>query len=181
MKPDLVAEAQRLTRRPRHAAARSRCPADVVVAQEFSATAEADVRKVDAVGADEMILDIGPDTADMYAEHPQAGRHHRVERPGGRVRVRPVRRGHARVWRKPSPAARRSPSPAAATPWRRWTSTAWPTASPMYPPAAVRSWNSSKARRLPAVAMLEERARTVRRAQSTASRPALAMPCSTGA
>ncbi|HVA56094.1 MAG TPA: phosphoglycerate kinase, partial [Gammaproteobacteria bacterium] len=42
-------------------------PVDVVVAQEISANAEADVRKVNEVGADEMILDIGPDTSERYA------------------------------------------------------------------------------------------------------------------
>ncbi len=43
-------------------------PTDVVVAREFSATAEADVRDVGKVGADEMIMDVGPDTADHLAE-----------------------------------------------------------------------------------------------------------------
>ncbi|MHC1478814.1 phosphoglycerate kinase [Frateuria aurantia] len=43
-------------------------PVDVVVAREFSATADATVRAVDQVGADEMILDIGPKTAAQYAE-----------------------------------------------------------------------------------------------------------------
>ncbi len=43
-------------------------PTDVVVAKEFSATAEADVKPVDAVAADEMILDIGPDTAERFAK-----------------------------------------------------------------------------------------------------------------
>ena len=43
-------------------------PSDVVVAKEFSATAEADVKSVDAVEADEMILDIGPDTAERLAK-----------------------------------------------------------------------------------------------------------------
>ncbi len=43
-------------------------PSDVVVAKEFSATAEADVKPVDAVAADEMILDIGPDTAERLAK-----------------------------------------------------------------------------------------------------------------
>ncbi len=43
-------------------------PTDVVVAKEFSATAEADVKPVDAVAADEMILDIGPDTAERLAK-----------------------------------------------------------------------------------------------------------------
>lgn len=42
-------------------------PTDVVVAKEFSANAEADVKKVSEVAADEMILDIGPDTAESFA------------------------------------------------------------------------------------------------------------------
>lgn len=42
-------------------------PTDVVVAKEFSANAEADVKAVDKVQADEMILDIGPDTAERFA------------------------------------------------------------------------------------------------------------------
>ena len=43
-------------------------PTDVVVAREFAATAHADVRPVNGVKADEMILDIGPDTAEAFAE-----------------------------------------------------------------------------------------------------------------
>ena len=39
-------------------------PTDVVVAPALAATAHADVRTVTAVSADEMILDIGPDTAE---------------------------------------------------------------------------------------------------------------------
>jgi phosphoglycerate kinase len=42
-------------------------PTDVVVAKELSATAEADVKQVGAVGSDEMILDIGPDSAEHMA------------------------------------------------------------------------------------------------------------------
>jgi phosphoglycerate kinase len=42
-------------------------PSDVVVAKEFAASAEADVKPVDQVTADEMILDIGPDTAERFA------------------------------------------------------------------------------------------------------------------
>jgi phosphoglycerate kinase len=41
-------------------------PTDVVVAKEFSAKAEADVKPVGAVGPDEMILDIGPDSAEQF-------------------------------------------------------------------------------------------------------------------
>ena len=43
-------------------------PTDVVVAREFSAKAEADVKPVAAVADDEMILDIGPDSAERLAK-----------------------------------------------------------------------------------------------------------------
>jgi phosphoglycerate kinase len=42
-------------------------PTDVVVATEFSSKAEADVKDVRYVSADEMILDIGPDSAEVMA------------------------------------------------------------------------------------------------------------------
>jgi phosphoglycerate kinase len=42
-------------------------PTDVVVAKDISATAEADVKDVRSVAEDEMILDIGPDTAERFA------------------------------------------------------------------------------------------------------------------
>src|SRR5262249_52586808 len=47
-------------------------PSDVVVGREFAATAHADVRPVSEVRADEMILDIGPDSADRCAALLQA-------------------------------------------------------------------------------------------------------------
>lgn len=43
-------------------------PVDVVVAKSFSADAEATVKKVDSVSDDDLILDIGPDTADGLAD-----------------------------------------------------------------------------------------------------------------
>jgi phosphoglycerate kinase len=43
-------------------------PSDVVVATEFAADAPAVTRSVDAVGDDELILDIGPETAAQFAE-----------------------------------------------------------------------------------------------------------------
>ena len=43
-------------------------PTDVVVARDFAATAHADVRAVDDVRDNEMILDIGPDTAERFSE-----------------------------------------------------------------------------------------------------------------
>jgi phosphoglycerate kinase len=42
-------------------------PVDVVVAPAFAADAPATVKTIDAVGADDMILDIGPQTAAAYA------------------------------------------------------------------------------------------------------------------
>ncbi|MEY4377229.1 MAG: hypothetical protein RJB26_1779 [Pseudomonadota bacterium] len=43
-------------------------PSDVVVAKAFSAQAEADVKAVADVAADDLILDIGPDTAERLAK-----------------------------------------------------------------------------------------------------------------
>src|SRR4249919_3580187 len=43
-------------------------PSDVVVAPAFAADAPATIKAVDAVGAEDMILDIGPDTAARYAQ-----------------------------------------------------------------------------------------------------------------
>jgi phosphoglycerate kinase len=42
-------------------------PSDVVVADEFSATADARQKPVEAVSVDELILDIGPDTSAAFA------------------------------------------------------------------------------------------------------------------
>jgi phosphoglycerate kinase len=61
---ELVDVARRLMEQARARGAEIPLPTDVVVAKEFAATAHADVRSIHDVGADEMILDIGPDTAD---------------------------------------------------------------------------------------------------------------------
>lgn len=66
--PDLVPEAKRLMETTQARDGRIPLPVDVVVAGECSVSAEAEVRKVDAVGDDEMILDIGPETAEMYGK-----------------------------------------------------------------------------------------------------------------
>jgi phosphoglycerate kinase len=42
-------------------------PVDVVVAPAFAADAPATIKRIDEVGADDMILDIGPQTAQAYA------------------------------------------------------------------------------------------------------------------
>jgi phosphoglycerate kinase len=65
--PDMRDIARRLVEQSRERGVEIPLPTDVVVAKEFSATAEADVKDVRAVAADEMILDIGPDTAERFA------------------------------------------------------------------------------------------------------------------
>ena len=65
--PEMLATARALAAQA-EARAEIPVPTDVVVATEFAAGATAAVRGVDAVGADEMILDIGPDTAHAFAE-----------------------------------------------------------------------------------------------------------------
>ncbi len=64
---DMLDIARKLIGQARARGAEIPLPTDVVVAREFAATAHADVRPVGAVGADEMILDIGPDTAERCA------------------------------------------------------------------------------------------------------------------
>ena len=65
---DLIEEAQRLISAAKKAGSDIPIPVDVVCAKEFSETAEATIKKVADVEADDLILDIGPDTAKLYAE-----------------------------------------------------------------------------------------------------------------
>ena len=66
--PDLIEEAKQLIAAAKHAGSDIPIPVDVVCAKEFSETAEATVKKVENVEADDLILDIGPDTAKLYSE-----------------------------------------------------------------------------------------------------------------
>ncbi len=65
--PDLLEAARKVIETASKRGADVPIPTDVVVAPEFSADAPATIKKVDRVGADDMILDIGPDTAKRYA------------------------------------------------------------------------------------------------------------------
>ena len=62
--PQMLDICRRLIEQSRSRGIEIPMPTDVVVAREFSAKAEADVKRADAVAADEMILDIGPDSAE---------------------------------------------------------------------------------------------------------------------
>ena len=66
--PDMVDIARRLLDQADARGIEIPLPTDVVVAKEFSAAAEADVKAVSDVQADDMILDIGPDTAERFAK-----------------------------------------------------------------------------------------------------------------
>ena len=64
---DLVDEAKKIMAAMKARGAAVPIPSDVVVGKEFAATAAATVKPATAVGADEMILDIGPETAARLA------------------------------------------------------------------------------------------------------------------
>ncbi|GGA51146.1 phosphoglycerate kinase [Dyella nitratireducens] len=66
--PDLIPAAKKVLADAKRRGAEVPMPVDVVVAPEFSAHAPATVKAVDQVKDDEMILDIGPETAKQYAE-----------------------------------------------------------------------------------------------------------------
>ena len=68
VEPDLLDTAKRIMADAHARGADIPLPLDVVVAPAFAADAPATVKAVDAVGADDMILDIGPATAARYAE-----------------------------------------------------------------------------------------------------------------
>jgi len=67
LEPDLIDAAKAIMADAKRRGAAIPLPTDVVVATAFSANATATVKPVDQVREDEMILDIGPDTAQHYA------------------------------------------------------------------------------------------------------------------
>jgi len=65
--PDLIETARKIVADAKARGAEIPLPTDVVVAKQFLPDAEATVKAVDAVAEDDLILDIGPDTAAAYA------------------------------------------------------------------------------------------------------------------
>ncbi|MEX3605973.1 MAG: phosphoglycerate kinase [Burkholderia sp.] len=65
--PNLVAEAKAIIDATRERGTSVPIPSDVVTAKEFTLTAMATVKKVSEIDADDLILDIGPDTARALA------------------------------------------------------------------------------------------------------------------
>ena len=66
--PDMLDVAKRLLAQAKARGVGIPIPTDVVVAREFAATAMAETKSASAVGADEMILDIGPVSAQAVAD-----------------------------------------------------------------------------------------------------------------
>jgi phosphoglycerate kinase len=66
--PELAAEARRIVGILRAKGGDVPLPTDVVCAKELSRSANAVIKAVDEVGDDDMILDIGPDTAAAFAQ-----------------------------------------------------------------------------------------------------------------
>jgi len=66
--PDLIDDAKQLIALAKQNGSDIPVPVDVVCAKEFSETAVATVKKVSEVAEDDLIMDIGPETAKLYAE-----------------------------------------------------------------------------------------------------------------
>ncbi|MEC4749955.1 phosphoglycerate kinase [Methylomicrobium sp. Wu6] len=66
--PDLIGDAKQLIAMAKQNGSDIPIPVDVVCAKEFSETAAATVKKVSEVAEDDLIMDIGPETAKQYAE-----------------------------------------------------------------------------------------------------------------
>ncbi|HTT01632.1 MAG TPA: phosphoglycerate kinase [Steroidobacteraceae bacterium] len=69
---EMLDMARKLMSQARARGAEIPLPSDVVVAKELAATAHADIRTIHDVRADEMILDIGPDSAERFGESLQS-------------------------------------------------------------------------------------------------------------
>jgi hypothetical protein len=117
--PDLLDAARRVM-----AKTKVPLPQDVVCAKEFSANANATVKPVDAVEDDDMILDIGPQAAAELAEIIVQIGHHRLERPGRRIRIRRLRTRHRNGGARHRRIQAYFSSPAVAIRWPPSTSTA---------------------------------------------------------
>jgi phosphoglycerate kinase len=66
--PDLIPAAKKILALAAERGTEIPIPSDVVVADEFKADARATVKSVRSIGAEEMVLDIGPETALRYGE-----------------------------------------------------------------------------------------------------------------
>jgi len=68
VEPDLIGEARRITDILRAKGGEVPLPTDVVCAKTIGAAAKAEIKPVEGIAADDMILDIGPKTAAAFAK-----------------------------------------------------------------------------------------------------------------
>lgn len=66
--PELAGEANKIMHAAASHGVKIPLPVDVIVGERFDSSSPASVKKVNEVAADDMILDIGPETASMYRE-----------------------------------------------------------------------------------------------------------------
>ncbi|HNT85823.1 MAG: phosphoglycerate kinase [Ottowia sp.] len=96
---DLVGEARAVIEAMRARGAEVPIPTDVVTATEFKADAVATVKPAQAVAADDLILDIGPDTAERLAAQLQAAGTIVWNGPVGVFEMAPFENGTRRIAR----------------------------------------------------------------------------------
>jgi phosphoglycerate kinase len=137
--PDLVDEARAVMAAMKARGAEVPVPTDVVVAQRFAADAPAQVKPADQVGDDDLILDIGPETAArLAAQLKEAGTIVSNSRPLPTAQKRSPKRLPL-----PKPSALR----AVATRWQPLPNTASTSRWATSPPAGEPFWKFWRARR----------------------------------
>lgn len=120
-------------------------PVDVVVAKEFAESAVATVKAIAEVADDDMILDIGPQTAAQFAELLKTSKTILWNGPVGVFEFDQFGEGTRTLANAIADSAAFSIA-GGGDAWRRSTSTASPSGSPIFPPVAARSSSSSRAR-----------------------------------
>ena len=87
--PDLAATAKEIIAQAEAAGCTLVLPDDVVVAREFKEGADREVKRADAVAADDMILDVGPETVDRIARQIETAKTLVWNGPLGAFEIRP--------------------------------------------------------------------------------------------
>lgn len=87
--PDLADTAREIMAQAKASGCDLVLPVDVVVAKEFKEDADREVVNADAVGADDMILDLGPETVDLIAQRIESAKTLVWNGPLGAFETRP--------------------------------------------------------------------------------------------
>ena len=87
--PDLAATAKEIMAQAEASGCTLVLPDDVVVAKEFKEGADREVKRADAVAADDMILDVGPETVDRIARQIETAQTLVWNGPLGAFEIRP--------------------------------------------------------------------------------------------